>query len=294
VTELISTKVELAGILDVAPGEIDNLLARLDRFYRIKTEPKRSGGYRTFYVPQGRLRQIQDKVKERVLRHAVFPEYLHGGIKRKSTYTNVSKHVGKDAVLALDVKGFFPSIRPARVMGVFERLGYVDQAARILTRLTTYKHQLPQGPPTSPAIANLCIPRADARLSGLARAQGFDHSRFVDDMSLSGSKRLTKFRRLAGRIIEEEGFTVKQGPKGKIMLQHESQSVTGLGLNFKLNVPRQKRQEILRDTVRSLTSGLPLDEKVRGRLGWVNSTNPRAGSRLVKAANQAAEQAAQS
>ena len=157
--ELISTKAELAGILDVAPGEIDNLLARLDRFYRIKTEPKRSGGYRTFYVPQGRLRQIQDKIKERVLRCAVFPEYLHGGIKRKSTYTNVSKHVRKGAVLALDVKGFFPNVRPERVMGVFQRLGYIDEAARILTRLTTYKHQLPQGPPTSPAIANLCIPR---------------------------------------------------------------------------------------------------------------------------------------
>lgn len=176
-------------------------------------------------------------------------------------------------------------------MGVFERLGYVDEAARILTRLTTYKHQLPQGPPTSPAIANLCIPRADARLSGLARAQGFDHTRFVDDMTLSGSKRLTKFRRLAGRIIEEEGFAVKQGAKGKIMPQNESQNVTGLALNFKLNVPRPKREEILRDAVRGLTSGRPLDEKTRGRLGWVNSTNPRAGASLVKAAKQAADRA---
>jgi retron-type reverse transcriptase len=291
--QLISTKAELARILDEAPGEIDNLLARLDRFYRIKTEPKRSGGYRTFYVPHGRLRQIQDKIKERVLKAAVFPAYLHGGIKKKSSYTNVSKHIRKGAVLALDVKGFFPNIRPDRVMGVFERLGYVAEAAKILTRLTTYKHQLPQGPPTSPAIANLCIPRADARLNGLARSQGFDHSRFVDDMTLSGSKKLTKFRRLAGRIIEEEGFAVKQGPKGKIMLQHESQNVTGLGLNFKLNVPRQKRQEILQDIVQNLKSGRPLDQKVRGRLGWANSTNPRVGASLVKAAKQAGERDAQ-
>jgi len=43
-----------------------------------------------------------------------------------------------------------------------------------------------------------------------------NHSRFVDDMTLSGSRRLSKFRRLAGRIIEEEGFKVKQGPKGEI------------------------------------------------------------------------------
>ncbi|MGH9546831.1 MAG: reverse transcriptase family protein [Terriglobales bacterium] len=286
---LISTKAELAGILEVKSGEIDNLIGRLDKFYRVKSEPKRSGGFRTFYVPQGRLRQVQDKILERVLKCADFPEYLHGGIKKKSTYTNVRKHIRKPAVLVLDVKGFFPNVRPDRVTGVFERLGYVDEAARILTRLTTYKHQLPQGPPTSPAISNLCIPRADARLNGLARAQGFDHSRFVDDMTLSGSKRLTKFRRLAGRIIEEEGFAVKQGPKGKLMLQHESQSTTGLGLNFKLNVPRRKRQEILRDTVQSLKAGVPLDPKARGRLGWVNSTNSGAASRLVKAVKLAAK-----
>jgi retron-type reverse transcriptase len=292
--ELISTKAELAELLDVAPGQIDNLIARLDRFYRTKTEPKRSGGIRTFYVPHGKLREIQDKIKERVLGPAAFPEYLHGGIKGKSTYTNVRDHIRKGAVLALDVKNFFPSVRPDRVMRVFERLGYVGEAARILTRLTTYKHQLPQGPPTSPAIANLSIPRADARLSGLARAQHFDYSRFVDDMTLSGSKRLTKFRRLAGRIIEEEGFTVKQDPKGKIMLQNESQNVTGLGLNFKRNVPRQKRQKILRDTVQTLKSGLPLNQEMRGRLAWVNSTNPRAGTRLVKAAKQEVERAAQS
>jgi len=112
-------------------------------------------------------------------------------------------------------------------------------------------------------------------------------------MTLSGSKKLTKFRRLAGRIIEEEGFAVKQGPKGKIMLQHESQNVTGLGLNFKLNVPRQKRQEILQDIVQNLKSGRPLDQKVRGRLGWANSTNPRVGASLVKAAKQAGERDAQ-
>ena len=72
-------KAELAGILEVRSGEIDNIIARLDRFYRIKSEPKRSGGFRTFYVPQGRLRQVQDKILQRVLKYADFPEYLHGG-----------------------------------------------------------------------------------------------------------------------------------------------------------------------------------------------------------------------
>jgi hypothetical protein len=80
----------------------------------------------------------------------------------KSGASAPRNHARKEAVLALDIRNFFPNIRPERVTKVFERLGYPGEAAKILTRLTTYKHQLPQGPPTSPAIANLCIPRIDA------------------------------------------------------------------------------------------------------------------------------------
>jgi RNA-directed DNA polymerase len=209
---MICTKSELSQLLQVASGEIDYLIGALPRFYRFKSEAKPNGGQRVFYIPQGRLRKIQDKIRERILSQARFSQYLHGGIKGKSALTNVRKHRNKEAVLTLDIKGFFPSIRPSRVLGVFERLGYYGEAAQILTRLTTYEHQLPQGPPTSPAIANLCIPRIDARLSGVARAQQFDQGRFVDDMTVSGSKRLAKFARLAGRIVEEDGFSVKQGP----------------------------------------------------------------------------------
>jgi len=123
-----------------------------------------------------------------------------------------------------------------------------------------------------------------ARAAGVSRALAAFHlDKLVEAGLLEAS-----FRRLSGRIIEEEGFAVKQGPKGKLMLQNESQNTTGLGLNFKLNVPRQKRQEILRDTVESLKTGVPLDAKMRGRLGWVNSTNPRAASRLVKAVKKVA------
>ena len=190
---MISTKAELANLLEIASGEIDNVIARLPKFYTSKSEPKPNGGQRIFYIPEGKLRTIQDKIKLCILSHVHFPKYLHGGIKGKSVFTNARDHDGKEAVLALDVKGYFPSIRPERVMAAFERLGYPGDAARILTRLTTYKFQLPQGPPTSPAIANLCMPRADARLSGLARAQRFNHGRFMDDVALSGSKRLSKF-----------------------------------------------------------------------------------------------------
>src|SRR5882672_5106634 len=121
---MISSQLELAEILQTSSRELDNLIARLDKFYRFKSEPKPNGGLRIFYIPQGRLRQIQDKIKDCILNAARFPKYLHGGIKGKSVFTNVHDHRHKEAVLALDAKGFFPNIRPDRVMMVFERLGY--------------------------------------------------------------------------------------------------------------------------------------------------------------------------
>src|SRR5580698_9367743 len=178
---MISTQAELAKLLETSPGEIDYLIANLPRFYRFKSEPKPNGGLRSFYIPQGRLRKMQDKIKDRILSTAKFPSYLHGGIKKKSALTNIRNHVKKEAVLALDIKNYYPSIRPEKVAKVFEKLGFFGKAGKILTILTTYEHQLPQGPPTSPAIANLCIPRIDARLHGLARTQAFDHTRLMDD-----------------------------------------------------------------------------------------------------------------
>ena len=281
---MVSTKSEVAALLDVSLGEIDYLISNLSRFYNSRSEPKPNGGERIFYIPRGRLRKIQDKIKDRILSAARFPKYLHGGIKKRSALTNVREHTRKEAVLALDIKSFFPSVRPARVIKVFETLGYSGQAARVLTRLTTYENQLPQGPSTSPAIANLCIPRIDARLSGLARTQAFSHTRLMDDMTLSGSLRLKKFARLAARIVEEEGFSVKQGGKGKLMLQNERQQVTGVTLNFKKNVPRERRQATLRDAVGLLKNGGAIDDRTLGKLAWVKSANPNAGRKLARAA----------
>ena len=56
---------------------------------------------------------------------------------------------------------------------------------------------LPQGAPTSPALANICMYRADCRLAGLARSAGAVYTRYADDMAFSGD---TDFERRVDRF----------------------------------------------------------------------------------------------
>jgi len=133
--------------------------------------------------------------------------------------TNARNHVGRDVVINLDLKDFFPTLTYARVKGLFEALGYAEAVAIPLALLCTEpmvdevtldgeRHfiadgprLLPQGAPTSPAITNLICRRLDRRLVGLARTLGFIYSRYADDLTFSGSgeavKKIGTFSRVA-------------------------------------------------------------------------------------------------
>jgi hypothetical protein len=165
----------------------------------------------------------------------------------------VRPHVGRAVVLKMDLRDFFATITAARVVWLFVTAGYPESVARLLAGLCTNtvpraileraagpaievgrargiaiwragqlygRPHLPQGAPTSPALANLAAFRLDARLSGLARAVGADYTRYADDLVFSGGD---DFARSIGRIpihaaaiALEEGFTV-QHRKTRVM-----------------------------------------------------------------------------
>ena len=73
--------------------------------------------------------------------------------------------------------------------GLFEQLevpgGVLGR--RFLVDAVTFEGKLPQGAPTSPAIANLIARRLDSRLAGLAAKIGATYTRYADDLTLSGT-----------------------------------------------------------------------------------------------------------
>jgi len=100
---------------------------------------------------------------------------------------------------------------------------------------------LPQGSPTSPALANLVSFRLDRRLDGLAARFGATYTRYADDLTFSGDGTLMQ---RAGRIIAlveaiaaDEGFRVNDA-KTRVRSRAQRQLVTGLVVNERPNVTR--------------------------------------------------------
>ncbi|HLV95228.1 MAG TPA: reverse transcriptase family protein [Candidatus Acidoferrales bacterium] len=278
----IVDKTQLAKFLAVAPGEIDYVISRLHRFYRPKPIRKPDGSTRMLHVPQGKLVLLQEKIKRHILDEFQWLPCVHGGIKNRSILSNADPHVDKNIVFSLDVKDFFPSVGPNRVFAIFTGLGFGQEPARILTRVTTWKHQLPQGTKTSTALANLSLIRVDWRIERLAERYGFSYTRFVDDLTLSGDWRLLKFRKLVQRILESEGFSVRLS-KVRTMPRGSRQTVTKLVVNEKVNATREQRESIRADVLAHIQADNSVpDPRLLGRVYWLRYINLTVGERLAE------------
>ncbi len=188
-------------------------------------------------------------------------EEAHGFIKGKSIVTNASLHTGRDVVVNIDLKDFFPTLSYKRVKGMFRSFGYSEHISIILALLSTEPEAdevvldektyyvaktdrfLPQGAPTSPMITNIIAKRLDARLAGAARVYGYTYSRYADDMTFSSTDNsqwsLGQLLWFIRKVIVEEGFTLHPD-KVRIMHKSRHQEVTGITVNSKAGISRKK------------------------------------------------------
>ena len=223
------------------------------RHYRYRWLAKRSGSLRLIEAPKPRLKQIQRRLLNEILAHIPLHEAAHGFRAGRSVLSFVAPHVGRTIVLKMDLRDFFVSITSARVMAIYLTAGYPEPVGRLLTGLCTntmpleiwkqartleldsdrsptswqvkrlYRQpHLPQGAPTSPALANLAAYRLDARMAGLARAADASYTRYADDLVFSGgesfARSIARFHVYAAAVALEEGFAV-QHQKTRVMRQ---------------------------------------------------------------------------
>ena len=256
--------------------------------YRVHSIPKHDGTERLLHEPVPQLKFAQRRILKRLLDRVELHPAAHGFRPRRSIVTNAREHVGQELVVGLDIRDFFPSITYARVYGVFRSLELEKREAALMARLTTHEGALPQGAPTSPAIANIVCRRLDRRLAGLAKRAGARYTRYADDVTLSGPRDILSILPVVRRIISEEGFGVHPR-KTRIMGRGARQQVTGLVVNDKVSVPRDARRK-LRALVHNIKTrgGLSapdvppgLREHLVGHASYLGMVDPAKGERML-------------
>lgn len=288
--------------------------------YRHRWIPKKGGLPRLIEAPLPRLKTVQQKILHGILERIPAHPAAHGFVKGRGIVSFTEPHLGQRCVLRMDIRNFFPTIRRALVLRVFLTAGYPEPIAGCLADLCTTStpnavrqsglgaatpelawpmqqllkaRHLPQGAPTSPALANCCAFNFDKRLTGLAATFNATYTRYADDLLFSGGE---EFRRDAARcevraaaILLESGFATAHR-KTRIMNSSTSQRAAGIVLNEHAALPRQERDQlkaILTNCLRHVPSsqnrsGHPdFHAHLLGRISHARHVNPTSAEKLV-------------
>ena len=122
-------------------------------------------------------------------------------------------------------------------------------------------------------------------MAGLAAKLGFCYTRYADDLSFSGDDpgSLPALKRLATRIIEEEGFRLNEA-KTRIMRRGRRQIVVGVTVNDVAGLSRQERRRLramIHQTDKASANPAVL-ARIRGKLAFLTMLNPQQALSLRK------------
>jgi hypothetical protein len=261
--EAVQTAEDAASLLGVEAGALIYALYKApaaQRYVRFEI-PKRGGGMRVIASPVGVIRKAQKALAPLLSEVYEAHPAAQGFLKGRSVCTNAKDHIGQHLVFNIDIKDFFPSINFGRVRGLFMAapFGMGPRAATVLAQLCTDRNGLPQGAPTSPVISNLIAATLDRRLARLARENRLRYTRYADDITFS-TKEHTFPPAVLMREVGPANAEVKPGPalaaaiaacglevnqkKVRVQSRHTRQTVTGLTVNTRVNVTRDRLRKV--------------------------------------------------
>lgn len=331
----IESKADLAKWLNLTAEELD-WYADLKGINEKQHDPrlthyhntflaKTTGRMRLIEAPKQHLKHIQRRILANILDRVPVHPAAHGFVKGRSIQTFAAPHVGRAVVLRMDLEDFFPSFPARRIQAFFRTLGYPEEVADILGGLCTNavrysawkdsalkstpaafqdarrlysRPHLPQGAPTSPALANVCSYRLDCRLAGLAKSAGAVYTRYADDLAFSGDGDFAtcaeRFSTSVAAIALESGFAVNHR-KTRIMRKGVRQHLAGLVTNERLNVPRDEFERLKAILTNSIRHGWQSQNRaghpefrshLAGRVSFIESIHAARGRKLRKLLEQ--------
>lgn len=255
--------------------------------YTVKRIPKSNGKFRQIEIPDDQLKMEQRDLLPllNALQAKAVP-FAHGFRPGRSIVSNARVHKKGKYFVQLDIKDFFPSCTVRMVERALAAAGLEEARAREVAYICSYGNRLPQGAPTSPALANICAAKMDANLRLYATKNGMKYTRYADDITFSSEQEIDipELLSVVNVVARKNGFklnyekTRSHRPGGRHL-------VTGVILTpeGKLSIPREYRRR-LRARVHQYKLGTnPEGEQVlRGCVAFIKGVNRKQGTKFEK------------
>lgn len=262
------------------------------------SELKKNGSKRWIDAPRKDLKRAQTNIMYNLLYKISPHKCAYGFVVGKSPAAGAKQHLNNKLVLMLDLHDYFPTINYGQIISAFyyilkflnDKEGKqfnIKEDSKILTALCSYHNVLPQGAPTSPALANIITKPMDDDLSTIADKNQITYTRYADDLAFSHEKldfNMDEFLAKVKVIIKTNGFTLNN-KKTRVLRPHRRQSITGVVINDKLGVAK-KYYKNTRAGVYNFNKNLQTYtnkqiQKLRGRIEWIRSIDPAKGQKLL-------------
>lgn len=238
----------LKGVLGYSVDELEAVLSNKTKnsyhFKQSKGMVKGVEKFRHFNPSRRTLRDVQNRIKDRIFRQIALPDHVHGCVTKKGNITNSRVHQGKHYKLHTDLKSYFDFVTNRAVNQSLLKLGFSPDVANLLTRLTTFEGHLAQGPPTSPFLANIAALEMDNELLDLCRQHEIFYTRFVDDLCFSSQADFKELIPQIVAIINKYGFFI--GYK-KTKYKEGRIEITGVNIGQNNLLPTKKQIEKFSD-----------------------------------------------
>ena len=312
---LLFSAEDLAFQLGISMRQLNWLAYGGGERYRRHEVMKSGGKVRVIHAPTPKLKTVQKWIAERIVLKSRPHRYATAFYPGSKLVDNANPHVGRNIVVRMDLRDFFPSITFGQVRRVFASFGYTHQVSLLLANLCCHEGRLVQGAPSSPALSNLVAKGIDHRVTGVKRMLAakeknegglkFYYSRYADDLIFSSDEEeVLSVLPFVRQIVREEGFEVNED-KTRIMRAGRQQQVTGVVVNQRLNVASRKVR-LLRTVLHDIKSrGVAAAMKrwdetqnqrvanaeqfqriLAGKLAFIHSVNPEKGAKLLDSLNE--------
>jgi RNA-directed DNA polymerase len=210
---------------------------------------------RAIAAPEERLMRVQGWINRHILSKVPVPRESYAYVRGRSIVDCATRHCGCKWMIKTDIHDYFHSIVETRVFQTFVDLGYNRllsfELARISTRgsvaalhlksghysaITDYTGAipgwLPQGAPTSGALANISTAGLDKDIASWAADRSLVYTRYSDDIALSSGDFFNRAQAVQyigelSRIIQFHGFEPHQ-KKTRIVSPGARRVVVGL------------------------------------------------------------------